>query len=254
MLLCLYRHPGLPDAARLGLVASDSIVDVHLACLTSLAGHMKPRRAHEIADALAPAELLRFVEGGRHSWNALRDSLDRLGASLGPDLLSPDGLAVMVEKIHVRFVPLLPAAAGWSSEPVGRWEPVPVPSPGSSTSVLLHTDGRAYLPEYLAVIGATVAEVAEEDAMEAVALIAAVRPSRPQSSALLHRPPELPADEPELEATVATAVAAASRQHALFAGDVVRCGPAVVDRPVDIRDRDVAPMPARRGAEIVPAR
>lgn len=255
MLLCLYRHPvATPDEARLGLVRSDDIVDVHLACLASLAGHMKIRRAHEIAQALAPADLLGFLEGGRHAWNALADSLDRLGGSLGPELLAPEGEVVVIPKQDARLVPVVPAAAGWSSEALGTWETTPVPSPGSSTIVALHTDGRAYLPEYFAVVGATADHVPVEDALDAVSLVTVVRPSRPETAALLHRLPDVPRDEIDLEVTVAAAVAAASAQRPLYAGDIVRCGPAMVTRSFDLRERAAAPAPAGDIADIVPLR
>ena len=252
MLLCLYRHPVVtPGEARLGLVREDDIVDVHLACLASLVGHMKPRRAIEIATALAPSDLLGFLEGGRHSWNALADSLDRLGGSLGPELLAPEGEAVVVPKRDARLVPIVPAAAGWSSEALGAWEATPIPSPGSSTVVALHTDGRAYLPEYFAVIGSTADHLSIDEALEKVALVAVVRPSRPETAALLHRLPDLPAEEIDLEVTVAAAVSAASANRVLYAGDVVRCGPAMVTRAFDLRDHKTAAAPSDIG-DIVP--
>jgi hypothetical protein len=113
-LLCLYRHPtAAPDLPRLGLLRHDDVVDVHLACFTSLSGHMKLRRAEEIATALAPPSLLAFLEGGRHSWNALRDSIERLGDALVLGLAAPTGDDVVVDKAAATLVPLLPPGAGW---------------------------------------------------------------------------------------------------------------------------------------------
>ena len=252
MQLCLYRHPAVtPDVARLGLVREDVVVDVNLACLVSMTGHMKPRRAQEIAMALAPPDLLGFVEGGRHAWNALGDSIERLGDALVLGLEAPGGEPVVVLKGEVRLVPLVPPAAGWSGEAVGQWASTPVSTPGSSTVVALHTDGQAYLPEYLGVVGATVASLKVAEGLAAVAFVAAVRPSQPESACLLHRPDDLPDDEPELPSTLARAVAAASGNRTLYPGDVVRCGPPVLSRSIDLRQRVTLDLDTE---DIVPSR
>lgn len=253
MLLTLYRHPALsPGVTRLGLVRDDLIVDVNLACLTSMEGLMKPKRAREIADALAPADLIGFVEGGRHSWHALRDSLDRLGETLTPDLRSPEGVPVVIAKSDARLVPLVPSAAGWTAEAFGQWEATPIPSPGSDVVVALHTDGRAYLPEYFAVVGANTANVAPDDAFDAIAFVAVVRPSRPETAALLHPVDNVPRHDGDLELTIAGAVAAASRNRPLFAGDVVRCGPSMVAGLVDLRDPVTVASAGPDPGDIVP--
>lgn len=253
MQLCLYRHPTVtPDTPRLGVVREDTVVDVHLACLVSMTGHMKPRRAQEIATALAPPDLLGFVEGGRHAWNALGDGLVRLGRTVTPALEGPAGEPVVVLKGEVRLVPLIPPAAGWSGEAMGAWATTPVASPGSSTVVALHTDGQAYLPEYLAVVGRTAASVTAPEALGTIAFVASVRPSQPESACILHRPDSLPDDEPELPSTVARAVAAASRARTLYPGDVVRCGPPIVSRHVDLRPEVVIELDL--DSDIVPTR
>ena len=254
MLLCLYRHPDVtPDVARLGLVRDDDVVDVHLACSTSMAAHMKPKRAVEIANALAPPDLLGFLEGGRHSWNALADSLERLGEALQVGLLGPEGEPVVMAKDDVRLVPIVPPAAGWSSTELGMWDTSPVPSPGSNTIVALHTDGQAYLPEYLAVIGSTAESVSVRNALEAVALVGVVRPSRPESACLLHRMPAIIDEELDLDTTIASAVAAASATRTLYPGDVVRCGPPMVVRNLDLRGARAA-VDLTDEADILPSR
>ena len=252
MQFALYRHPTLdPDVPRLGLVTANDIVDVNLACLVSMVGHMKPKRAEEIAAALAPSDLVSFLEGGRPSWHALRDSLERLGDTLDSELESPGGDLVVVPKATARLVPLVPPAAGWSEEAVGEWATTPVPSPGSTTIVALHTDGQAYLPEYLGVVGVTAAALSVDEALEAIALVAIVRPSRPESSCILHETGDMPRDEPGLATTVARAVAAASASRTLYPGDVVRCGPPIVVRQIELDTLDLRQMTV---ADIVPSR
>ena len=237
MLLCLYRHPVVtPDVARMGVAQEDTVIDVHLACMMSMLDHMKPRRAAEIATALAPPDLLTFLEGGRHSWNALHDSLDRLGDALQIGLETTDEEQVVLSKGDVRLVPIVPPGTGWSSETVGQWASMPVGAPGSSAVVALHTNGRAHLPEYLAVIGTTANSIAVSDAMAAVALVAIARPSRPESACLLHPVGHLPADETDIVEIISSAVSQASEHRTLYTGDVVRCGPALVDTNFDLRE------------------
>jgi hypothetical protein len=241
--LRLYRHPtAAPDVPRLGVLRQDDVVDVHLACLTSLAGHMKLRRAEEIAAALAPPSLLAFLDGGRHSWNALHDSVDRLGDALLPGLDAPTGHAVVVPKPAATLVPLLPPGAGWSADADGEWDSRPVTSPGTDAEVVLRTDGRAYLPEYLVVIGSTTdgASMTVASAAAAIALVVISRPSRPESACVLRELADAAVDEPALLAIAARAVVDASADQVLQAGDIVRCGPSVVTGDVDLRE----PAPA----------
>lgn len=252
MLLCLYRHPVVtPDRPRLAMVRPDDIVDINLAAVASMVPNMKPRRAVEIADALVPADLLSFLEGGRPSWNALADTLERLGDDLQLGLETPDDEQVVLPKPGIRLVPVVPPAAGWSSEALGAWTTMPIPSPGSTTIVGLHTNGQAYLPEYFAVLGSPVVDVSPAEGWAAVSLVAVVRPSRPESACMLHRPPALPDDELDLVPTISTAVAAASAIRTLYTGDVVRCGPAIVQRSFDLR---TAPTARTEASDIVPSR
>lgn len=231
--LCLYRHPTLtPETPRLGLLRTTDVVDVHGVCAASLRGHMRPRRAAEIADALCPPDLLSFLEGGRHAWNALRDSLDRLGPRLDVSPpTTPEGDAIVVPKGHVRLSPVVPAGAGWAGTTFGEWGTTPIPAPGSEVVVALHTDGRAYLPEYLAVVGAPVEPFDAGSAGAAVGLVVIVRPSQPQTACILLTPDEAEAEEAGVSASIAAAVLAASRNRTLLVGDVVRTGPPVMSTP-----------------------
>ena len=254
MLLCLYRHPTVaPDAPRLGVVRGDDVVDVNLACLTSMASHMRPKRAADIANALAPSDLLSFLEGGRHSWTALAESLVRLGRTLDVGIRGPDGEDIVIPKSAVRLVPIVPPAAGWSSQALGTWDTMPVPSPGAETIVALHTDGQAYLPEYHAIMGASVADASPEEALASVSMVAVVRPSRAESSCLMYRLPSVPDDEPDVIDTVVRAVVAASRARTVYVGDVVRCGPSMLRRTIDLREPAVTVDLAAAENDIVPS-
>ena len=274
MRFCLYRHATLtPDQPRLGLLRSTDVVDVHGVCAVSLLGHMRPRRAMEIADALCPPDLLSFLEGGRHAWNALQDSLKRLGPRLDiAPPLGPGGEDIVLPKEEVRLVPLVPSGAGWATTTFGEWGTAPIPAPGSEVVVALHTDGRAYLPEYLAVIGASIEPFDAGSAVAAVGLVAVVRPSRPESACILLPPDEAEAEEPGVAEALSAAVLAASRTRTLLVGDVVRTGPAVVAVPkratavattptptsltVDLTDAATVDLRAGAGAgadEIVPS-
>src|SRR5690349_19089632 len=109
MRFCLYEPDVASRVPRLGLLQGESVVDVHLACQTSMVEHMTPKRAREIARALCPSDLVGFLENGRHGWNALDDSLRRLGAQLGdPDLVAPTGDPVVRRLRDVRVVPVVP--------------------------------------------------------------------------------------------------------------------------------------------------
>jgi hypothetical protein len=237
MRFCLF----LPDAAavapRLGLLDGDVVVDVHLACQTSMVDHMAPKRAREIARALCPPDLVGFLENGRHGWNALDDSLRRLGERLtDPELVAPSGEPVVHRLSDVRVVPVVPwqVRYGAATEAAGRWRVLTVPGTPST----LHTDGRGYLPEYLAVIGAPAERLDVDEAWEAVALVTETRPTDAVDAAVLRTPDELTSDDDVLRTTVAEAVAAASVERRLLVGDVVRTGLALVAHLVDIDLRD----------------
>jgi hypothetical protein len=235
VLLCLYRHPLTPDRPRLGLVRRNDIVDVHLACAVSMSDHMKPRRAHEIASSLAPPDLLSFLEGGKHSWNALCDSLVRLGRTLETRTTTAEGVPFVVPKEEAVLVPLAPAAVGWA-EGASGWTVTPVPAQGSDAIVAMHSECRTYLPEYLAVIGTGVHAVEADKALDAARFLAVVRPSRPDSASVLYPMADVSSHDVDLDA-VARAIARASQERTLFVGDIVRCGPELVTSTIDLRDR-----------------
>lgn len=237
MRFCLYEPDVASGVPRLGLLHGESVVDVHLACQASMVEHMAPKRAREIAKALCPSDLVGFLENGRHGWNALDDSLRRLGASLGdPDLIAPTGDPVVRRLRDVKVVPVVPWQVRYSG-PVdgGHWRVLSVPG----TPATLHTDGRAYLPEYLAVIGAAGRDLDVEEAWDTVALVTETRPTDALDAAVLRTPDELTADDDLLRTTVATAVAEASAHRTLHVGDVVRTGLGLVAHLVDIDLREV---------------
>ena len=232
-------------AARLGVLhGDDRVIDAHAACFTSLAGHMAPKRAAEIAMALCPPDLVAFLESGRHAWNALGDSLDRLGPRLG-DLSTetPTGDPVVWAFDDVRIRPVV----GWAlrAAPAARghgFRTMDVPGLDGGTPFQLHTDGRAFLPEYLVVIGKAAEEVDEESAWDHVALVTETRPTDPIDAAVLRTPDELGARDEVLRGTVAAAVSVASRHAPLEVGDVVRTGLALVANLVDLTVEEREPI------------
>ena len=233
MRFCLFEPDGGSPRPRLGLLQAGTVVDVHAACVTSMVDHMTPKRAREIAGSLCPSDLLAFLENGRHAWNALADSLRRLDGRLdGTDLVSPDGEPVVRPLDDVRIVPVVPwqVRYGGSVTDGGTWRGLPVP--GSSAT--LHSDGRAYLPEYLAVVGTLTHQISADDAWDCVALVSETRPTDAIDAAVLRTPDELTADDEILRTTVAAAVAEASAPRALLVGDVVRTGLGLVAHLVDV--------------------
>jgi hypothetical protein len=217
---------------RLGLLRhDDTLVDVHAACVTSMADLMAPKRAREIGRALCPSDLLAFLENGRHAWNALDDSLRRLDGRLDEDgLTSPYGDAVIRRVDGVRVVPVVPWPLRYTGGDTGRWRALTVAGTGST----LHSDGRPYLPEYLAVIGTPGEQLSVDEAWDCVALVSETRPSDPIDAAVLRTPDELTSDDVVLRAAVAEAVAEASAHRRLLVGDVVRTGLELVAHLVDI--------------------
>ncbi|HVF31436.1 MAG TPA: hypothetical protein VM933_00255 [Acidimicrobiales bacterium] len=238
MRFCLFETGGASaiPTPRLGLLRGEQVVDVHLACQASMVDHMVPRRAREIARALCPPDLPGFLENGLHGWNALDDSLRRLGDRLGdPDLRTPDGEPVVRSVADVRVVPVVPWQLRYRDGlgQGGSWRSLSVPG----TTSTLHTDGRAYVPEYLAVIGAPAEDLDPADAWAAVALVSETRPTDAVDAAVLCTPDELTGDE-GLRATVTAAVSEASAHRTILVGDVVRTGLALAGdlAEVDLRD------------------
>jgi hypothetical protein len=117
-----------------------------------------------------------------------------------------------------------------------------VPGPPGATPFQLHTDGRAYLPEYLVVIGRGGEQVDEEDAWDHVALVSETRPTDPIDAAVLRTPDELGPRDDVLRATVAAAVTEASEHASLEIGDVVRTGLALVANIVDLTVEEAQPI------------
>jgi hypothetical protein len=240
MRCCLYQV-GEGSQPRLGLLRDDDqyVVDVHRACVTSLSGHMTPKRASEIAMALCPPELLAFLENGRHAWNALSDSLERLGHDLEDlDLEAPDGEPVVrpVDSVRIRPVVGWGVRTGEASTPRGSWRTVNVPLAEGRAPFDLHTDGRAYLPEYLVVIGHVADAIGDDEAWDHVALVTETRPTDPIDAAVLRTPDELGAEDDVLRNAVAAAVSDASRSATLYTGDVVRTGLALIASVVDLTE------------------
>ena len=130
----------------------------------------------------------------------------------------------------VRVVPVVPWQVRYSGPEGSAWRTVTIPG----TPATLHTDGRAYLPEYLAVIGTTGKELELDEAWDCVALVSETRPTDALDAAILRTPDELTSDDDLLRTTVAAAVVEASRHQALLVGDVVRTGLGLVAHLVDI--------------------
>jgi hypothetical protein len=220
------------------------VIDAHAACVASLSTHMTPRRASEIAMSLCPPDLLAFLESGRHAWNALGDSLDRLGPKISdPALTTPDGEPVLRHFDDVRVRPVV----GWAlrAAPAARghgYRTIQVDASLGSSPFQLHTDGRAYLPEYLVVIGRSAEEVDEDAAWDHVALVTETRPTDPIDAAVLRTPDELGPDDEVLQGTVAAAVSEASQHAPLEIGDVVRTGLALVANIVDLTVEEGEPI------------
>ena len=234
MRFCLFDAGGsLTFRARLGLLRGTEVVDVHAACLASLAGHMSARRAGEIASALCPPDLLEFLENGRHGWTALNESLARLGDRLDdPALTTPGGLPVKWQMHDIQVLPLVPWRIRYAHGPVGGWRGVDLPpSAEGVVTATLHTDGRPFIPEFLAVIGELADGVAASEVWEHVALVTEIRPSDPVDAAVLRTVDDLGPDDQLLRNTVAVAVAEASRRSPLLVGDIVRTGQPVLEAP-----------------------
>ena len=226
------------------LWGEDRVIDAHAACVASLSTHMPPKRASEIAMALCPPELVAFLESGRHAWNALGDSLERLGPRIDdPYLETPDGDPVVHPFDDVRIRPVV----GWAvrAAPTARgrgYRTIDVEVALGATPFQLHTDGRAYLPEYLVVVGKAAEDVDEEDAWDHVALVSETRPTDPIDAAVLRTPDELGPDDEVLRTTVAAAISDASSHAPLETGDVVRTGLALVANIVDLTIEEREPI------------
>jgi hypothetical protein len=250
MRCCLFQvvdagREAATPAPRLGVLWGDEhVIDAHAACVASLSTHMTPRRASEIAMSLCPPDLVDFLESGRHAWNALRDSLDRLGPRIADlRIETPDGDPVLHHFDDVRVRPVV----GWAMRAApavrGRgYRTMEVSLPGASTPFQLHTDGRAYLPEYLAIIGRAAEDVPENEAWDHVALLSETRPTDPIDAAVLRTPDELGPGDDVLRSAVETAVSEASRHAPLEIGDVVRTGLALVANVVDLTVEEQQPI------------
>lgn len=202
-----------------------AIVDVHAACVASLVTHMTPRRASEIARALCPPDLVGFLENGRHARNALHDSLARLGERLDdPTLAAPTGEPVVVRFVDARIEPVVPWRARIGGGYPGVWQQIPVPGRDGSPRFVLHSDGRAVVPEYLAVIGVAGDHVGLDEAWSHVAAVTETRPSDALDAALLHTSDDASLDDGVVRARVTSAVVSASAAAPLLVGDVVRTG------------------------------
>ena len=250
MRCCLFQvvdegREGATGVPRLGVLWDDDhVVDAHWACVVSLATHMPAKRAGEIAMSLCPPDLVSFLESGRHAWNALGDSLERLGPRLTElHLETPDGDPVLHHFDDVRIRPVV----GWAvrAAPAVRghgYRTMEVAGAPGAIPFQLHTDGRAYLPEYLVVIGRGGEDVDEDAAWDHVALVTETRPTDPIDAAVLRTPDELGPRDDLLRATVATAVSEASRYAPLEIGDVVRTGLALVANIVDLTVEEGEPI------------
>ena len=236
MRFCLFELGGTDARPRLGLLRpDDTVVDVHAACVTSMLDHMAPKRAGEIARALCPSDLHAFLENGRHAWNALDDSLRRLGDRLDDaDLVSPSGHPIVHRVDGVRVVPVVPWQLRYAGSDDATWRSMTVPG----TRTTLHSDGRPYLPEYLAIVGAAGEHLSLDEAWDCVALVSETRPTDPIDAAVLRTPDELTLDDEVLRSTVAQAIVDASAQRTLHVGDVVRTGLVLVAHLIEL-DADI---------------
>ncbi len=231
MRLCLFDTVSdAPPVPRVGLLRGRHVVDVHAACVASLAEHMAARRAGEIASALCPPNLLEFLENERHGWRALEDSLARLGDRLDdPDLTTPAGAPVVRPMTVVRLSPLIPWQQASSSSP-GDWVSLPLPQ-GGPLPTTLHSDGRPYIREYWAVVGTAGEDIGAAEAWEHVALVSESQPSGPAQAAMLRTRDDLSDADQEMRTAIALAVSEASQHEPLLIGDVVRTGPPLLAEP-----------------------
>lgn len=231
MRLCLFDTVSdAPPVPRLGLLRGRHVVDVHAACVASLAEHMAARRAGEIASALCPSNLLEFLENERHGWRALDDSLARLGDRLDdPGLVTPAGVAVVRPVTVVRLLPLIPWQQ-WTSGQAGEWVSLPLPQ-GGALPTTLHSDGRPYINEYWAVVGTAGENISTADAWDHVALVSESQPTGGTQAALLRTPDDYGEGDRVMQTAVAVAVSEASHQEPLLIGDVVRTGPPLLAEP-----------------------
>ncbi|HET9443457.1 MAG TPA: hypothetical protein VFO65_09040 [Acidimicrobiales bacterium] len=225
MRFCLFTTgPGAGTGGRLGLVRARQVVDVHNACVASLSDRMSARRAVEIASAQCPSDLLGFLENGRFAWRALQDAIDQLGDKLADTALAtPAGQPVVQPSAGLRLVPIAPWQLRWTPGSTGQWQGVPLP-PDGPLPTTLHTDGRPYIHELLAVVGAAGRDIAEDDAWKHIALVAELHPTNRAHVGLLRTPEEIDPEDRHLRALIARAVHEASTAHPLLVGDVVRTG------------------------------
>lgn len=91
--------------SRIGAQVGDGIVDLNLACarLLESRGHGRPQR---VADALVPADMLAFLEGGKPAMEAAQEALDALGGATE----GPGGERLVHRLEDVRLLAPLPKA------------------------------------------------------------------------------------------------------------------------------------------------
>lgn len=234
MKLCAFV-PDMSEELRLGLVRERVVVDLHAAHATSMSG-IPERRASEIAWNLVPPDLLLFLRNGRYGWSALRRAMARLGPALDSlRIESPMGEKVAHPIASSTMVPLIPAATPGSD----GWQVTPLSLPWTADDEPAqwhHSSSAPATVEVAAVIGRSGRYISEDSAWEHVAGWVTA-----DDATILVTADELSeSDSADLYCDVAVAVAEASRQHELRAGDVVN----VVSTPqvvVDLRDHDIVP-------------
>jgi 2-keto-4-pentenoate hydratase/2-oxohepta-3-ene-1,7-dioic acid hydratase in catechol pathway len=87
---------------RVGSWEGDEIVDLNGACAKYLHERQGERRPRAMADALAPADLLGFIEGGERALDAARRALEYLNGEAG-DKQGIDGARLVVAAGEVRL-------------------------------------------------------------------------------------------------------------------------------------------------------
>ncbi len=94
---------------RIGALSHGAVVDLNIATARLLAerGHGRPQR---VADALVPADMLAFLEGGKPAMDAAREALDALMPLMGQDPQGPNGERAIFRQEDVTLLAPLPRA------------------------------------------------------------------------------------------------------------------------------------------------